>query len=309
MNIESYAGVRAVLNDKGYPALPVLPGEKVPGEYVGGRWRRMMRWQHFCETPPPPTAHLLWDNMPGAGTCVPLGGACFTNTMWHGASQLVAVDLDHDVQGIHADILRAIPESPCAKRGAKGQTLFYMAPASLPGRNFRVDTDDGSVGVLDFLASGKQTVIPPTIHPGTGEPYVWLGTPLWEIHPAHLPELDADVVDRLARILRAVGYKPSLERATGRVDARSSSYRAINDAALVSLRTWVPALGIPVRRSGDGYRARAVWRGGDDFNIGIHRNGIRDFARDKAMTPLDLIMTARSCNLRLAKEFVLQHAN
>lgn len=69
------------------------------------------------------------------------------------------------------------------------------------------------MGLVDLLAEGIQTVLPPSIHPDTNEPYYWWGdftlrdTPLSE-----LPELPDDIADRLAAVLKPFGYDPEAER-------------------------------------------------------------------------------------------------
>ena len=62
---------------------------------------------------------------------------------------------------------------------------------------------------MDLLAYGRQTVLPPTIHPDTGRPYAWIDegslvdTPLDQ-----LPELPDDIAARLAEALAPFGYVP-----------------------------------------------------------------------------------------------------
>lgn len=58
-------------------------------------------------------------------------------------------------------------------------------------RNLRIGTgiagDDGKEECLEFRWLGTQSVLPPSIHPVTNKPYIWLNNPL-EISPVSAPE-------------------------------------------------------------------------------------------------------------------------
>lgn len=72
------------------------------------------------------------------------------------------------------------------KRGKKGATIFVRAPKALKST---VIKGSGGLGNIDFLAAGKMTVMPPSIHPETGRPYEVVGKPLLEVDFTHLPEI------------------------------------------------------------------------------------------------------------------------
>jgi hypothetical protein len=42
------------------------------------------------------------------------------------------------------------------------------------------------------------------------------------------------------------------------------------------------------------YRARAFWRGVENFNVGIHPDGITDWGASRPYTPIDLVMAANN---------------
>ena len=86
-----------------------------------------------------------------------------------GFGGVVAVDIDDET--LIEPILPVLPPALIAKRGRKGLTAFYRADEPLPSKNYR--TKDRR-GLLDFLSRGKQTVLPPTLHKDTGEPYRWI---------------------------------------------------------------------------------------------------------------------------------------
>jgi hypothetical protein len=114
---------------------------------------------------------------------------------------LVALDIDDDrltklilrILDLHQAERRPILSG---KRGKKGLTIFVRASKAL---NSTVIKGAGGLGNIDFLAAGKMTVMPPSIHPDTKGPYVDYGTPLLRIDPAALPE----ITDRQIKLLKA----------------------------------------------------------------------------------------------------------
>jgi hypothetical protein len=82
-----------------------------------------------------------------------------------------------------------------AKRGRRGLTLFGCDPTGT------IRTQHIG-GLVDVLATGAQTVLPPSVHPDIGRPYIWVGGhSLTDIRPENLPVLRPDVADRLAAAL------------------------------------------------------------------------------------------------------------
>jgi hypothetical protein len=170
-----FASYALLYREHGYAPVPVRPGSKAP---------QIADWSRWCGELPPPELVQEWaGRYPGAGLSIALGPA----------SGVTALDLDHDIDGLHARVLAAAGPSPVAKRGQKGPTLFYRH-AGERSRSFRRDGQT----VAEVLAGGRLAVLPPTIHPGTGLPYAWL-TPatLLDFAPGALPRLDAASVASL----------------------------------------------------------------------------------------------------------------
>ncbi|MEG4290598.1 bifunctional DNA primase/polymerase [Microcoleus sp. C2C3] len=74
-------------------------------------------------------------------------------------------------------------------RAGRKQCLFSVAEADWPRiKKIRISTgvsgDDGEGEYLEFRWLGQQSVLPPSIHPGTGKPYEWINNPLQ--HPPTL---------------------------------------------------------------------------------------------------------------------------
>jgi AraC-like DNA-binding protein len=68
-------------------------------------------------------------------------------------------------------------------RAGRKQCLFSVAEADWPRlRNLPIPTgvigNDGKEERLEFHWIGRQSVLPPSLHPGTGKPYEWINNPL-----------------------------------------------------------------------------------------------------------------------------------
>jgi hypothetical protein len=170
-----FARLAALYRQQGYAPVPVRPGSKAPC---------LPGWSRWCAELPPPALVRSWiDRYPGAGLAVALGPA----------SGIVALDLDHDLDGLHTRILSVTGPSPIGKRGAKGPTYFYRHG----GERSRSFTR-GGLSVAEVLATGRLAVVPPTLHPDTGQPYEWLtALTLLDCNPSSLPCLAAAAVAAL----------------------------------------------------------------------------------------------------------------
>jgi hypothetical protein len=169
----------------------------------------------------------------------------------------------------------------------------------------------GNNRVLDLLAHGRQTVVPPSIHPDIGQPYHWLGSETLETVPIDaLPLLPDNIVEILATALAPFGYEPADE--THRIVASGGDtyWREVNDTALKNLAAWVPDLQLPkTTKTGVGYRAVASWRGVEDPNLGFHPDGIKDWGNDESHTPIDVVMNAIGVDLNSATNFLAERLN
>lgn len=292
MSLSPYASAGPKLVSMGYAAIPIMPGAKMPGVYASGQWFLQRGWNQFCSELPPSFQVGLWSKWPDAG----LGVAC--------GNGLIVIDIDRD-GAIKDDILAVLPPANVAKRGRKGVSLFYRGNTDrIRSRNFKIDKQ----GVVDLLAWGKQTVLPPTVHPDTHEPYYWLTERALDNTPhAGLVEIgDADVAG-LIEVLRRYGYQEEktfdfLSEPIADGDAATIDFfRGLNEDALNNLDAWVPKLGLPkTRREGTRWRAVASWRGSNSGrsaerrnpNLSFHRSGIEDFGDSTKYTAINAVMRA-----------------
>src|SRR5262245_44065706 len=126
----------------GYFPLPIGPGTQAPHRYTPSEkaYELMFGW---TERPAPITTP-----QPGAGIGVRCGGG------------LVAIDYDDDDAALR--ISECFPPSPVNKEGSRGFTAFYRTAHKISSEDF---VDESGVLVVQVLATGKQTVLPPSIHP------------------------------------------------------------------------------------------------------------------------------------------------
>ena len=110
------------------------------------------------------------------------------------ASNIVVVDIDTDAY----DVMHACPPSPLRRRGQKGEARFFQFNPDLHNCNFSRKDAKGNREGVDILVEKKYIIVPPSIHPETKRPYVWL-TPddLMSIDINDLPVLTPEQVDEI----------------------------------------------------------------------------------------------------------------
>lgn len=201
MASEFFGGLAPAYWERGLSALPVKPATKQPS---------IKEWTSYQSNLPSQSRREEWLSRYGDH-----GIGVNTGTEILSGELLVGIDVDDDrlvrvVQG-------PLDGTRCAKRGAKGATLFVRMSKM---EKFKSTTLKGSedLGNIDVLAGGRFTVLPPTVHPNTGQPYEWLGQSLLEVDYGELPLIDKRLLDLIGR---AIGSKnaPVLVSGTGTHDA------------------------------------------------------------------------------------------
>jgi len=127
------------------------------------------------------------------------------------ASKTVALDIDSN----DPDLARVLPESPAVKKGQTGESRFFQKPDFL-SRTITIKPEiilpKGIKDQVEFLSNGKYTLLPPSIHEITKQPYIWIGEDqLIYLTPEELPVLDESVFD-LVRDYYARKYGYSKEK-------------------------------------------------------------------------------------------------
>ena len=303
----AYAQCAERLIERGFAAVPIMPGTKRPGFFFAGMWIGLANWQkRFSGGPPPATERERWA-AGDAGVGVVAGQAS------HG---LIAVDIDSEDPAIQATLRTVLPPTHVRKTGARGETLFYHGPDIAQSQSWNI----AGKRIVDLIGPGRQTVLPPTIHPDTGAPYRWSGSEsLEDLQPHELPTLPADIAEQITAALLPLGYRPEPpphehnNSSNGGDGGSDNPHRQLNDEALANLDAWVPALMLyRCRRTQKGYEAVPTWRASTTgrelekrhLNLKIVPEGIRDFGADQGYTPLDLVMAACDCDLDTAFRFL-----
>lgn len=314
-----YHRAAASLRENGYSAIPIMPGEKTPGRYTGGQWLPLPGWSRFCDAMAPEFQHEQWELWPEAGVGVA-----------HGA--VVACDVDCDRKDIADAAMNALGPSVVRRRGAKGFAAYYRAGGDIAAYGARVRWYEPNTDrpVLELLLAGTQSVLPPTIHPDTGAPYVWITeASLEDTALADLIEMDAAAIERLDEAMARLGLTRQAPRrvsdheyerpAPTAHDLEKPFGRSLNDRALEpeALDEWWPALNMPkTRQRGRGaWEAVAFWRASGSGRPSAERNpnlkviqgGIVDFGADRSYTPIDVVMHARECDFADAAEWLKQY--
>jgi len=318
--VTPFAQAATELQQLGFSVLPLIPHDwpshagrgKCPGEYRSGNWQGMGKWQRFRDSTPSAFELGLWSKAPGANIGVLMG------TVARKDLHVVSLDFDAKDADDLDTLLGAAPASPMVKRGKTGETRFYLAPKTLKSKPY-----DGPDGRLIDLLTGfdtRQTVIPPSIHPETGRPYVWLAGP---VRADELPVLTEDDMSALEEALETCGW--SRERKAGNAENRIKREYAENRidpddiwsetkaAALGNLPAWVPALDLyGCRPARGGYEAVATWRASSSgrnidqrkLNLSIQRDGIKDFGTNDTYSAIDLVMSAKDCEQAEATDWL-----
>jgi AAA domain/Bifunctional DNA primase/polymerase, N-terminal len=286
----------------GYHPLPIGPGSKSPHRYMPSE-KRFVLFKGWSERPRP-----LDTPQPGAGIGVRLGAG------------IVALDYDNDDAAVL--ISDVMPASPVNKEGQIGFTAFYRCTRHVESENFV--NEDGEL-MVQILSVGRQTVIPPSIHPDTGKPYRWTnGHSLYDTPPVDLPELPEDYRERILALGYKSGGKARAEPEGAREESQTdedSPFQELNRLAMRNMERWVPDLGLYrcARRRGPhaSYECVAHWRPSSTGrpleqrapNLKISpKNGITDFGDgNRGYSPLDMVMAARSCSLLEATDWLEQH--
>jgi hypothetical protein len=299
--MSAYDDIAPKLMERGYFPLPIGPGTKKPQRLVGSGYCDLAGWAD-------PDARPETSPQPGAGVGLRLGKQ-------PDGTFVVALDWDNDDAFLAAMDSRVW--SPIQKVGKRGGTTLYRSAREIPSRDFKIN---GKIAV-QVLAQGKQTVLPPTIHPETGKPYTYGDerATLDTCRASELSLLPDDYVEHIESILRPLGLdqpepesKPEV-KANGHDDS-DDTFRDLNNKALHSLALWVPDLGLQrcKRRRGPhaSYDAVAEWRPGTlpldqrPFNLSIYPSGIKDFGTNEGYTPIDLVMAARKCEFGTAVDWL-----
>lgn len=187
MSVQNFGKLAFLYWNLGFRVLPLEPGAKRPAKELKG-------WQGFASSP------LSADKLAELiNRYADRGFGILTGTELSDGYRLGAIDVDQDV---FVPVVQAIiGDASCAKRGKKGLTAFVRYSDDLKSTKVM---DGSGGGAIDILLGGKFSVLPPSIHPETGEPYIWIGSSLLDADLGAMPIIDRETL----RLLRAVVGSP-----------------------------------------------------------------------------------------------------
>jgi hypothetical protein len=197
-----------LLLKNGYSPVPIEPHDKRPLAALGN-------WDRLRTTPLTPSEITqIYAKYPTAG----LGVA-------GGYNGLVPIDDDTDDPEISAAVDPVLPVPLVSKRGRRGATQFCRDPSGLI-KACKFKKPDNTM-LVEVLVTG-QTLVPPTIHPETRQPYVYLTDyTLLDVHVDELPELPVDFIERLEIALRP--WLPSTTYARPKGNGSGNGVRPVSD--------------------------------------------------------------------------------
>ena len=149
---------------RGFSPIPILAGTKAPG--AGGRL--LEGWTQYCADAADKGQLAAWaqDKTCGLAVCTGYNG-------------LIAVDVDSLKANAAVKSVLAGMGAP-VKIGQRGCTAFFRDPSGeIRSSDFRATPVIGPDGkrhqetLVQILAAGRETVLPPTVHPDTRKPYYW----------------------------------------------------------------------------------------------------------------------------------------
>lgn len=113
-------------------------------------------------------------------------------------SGIVAVDIDIDSPEVIDTVLQIAPTN-FGKFGRKGITLFYAYSPHIESRSI--------AKLLDILSTGRQTVMPPSLHPETGLSYTYPKKFQKLADKEYLPELSFDAYNKILDLFSKISSK------------------------------------------------------------------------------------------------------
>lgn len=119
------------------------------------------------------------------------------------ASNIIGLDFDEDKDGLHEKVQALVAGSLVKKKGRKGYTAFYRYNGEHTKRWYK-----DKKPIVELLSTGTQTVLPPSIHPDTGQPYHWMTQDtLLDMKAEDLTTLPDDFIKQVDKIF---GYEEKI---------------------------------------------------------------------------------------------------
>jgi KaiC/GvpD/RAD55 family RecA-like ATPase len=226
------------LYKKGYSLVPLKYRTKRP---------TVNNWSEFSKERADKQQMKTWYNVPESNIGLVLGRA----------SGVIALDFDHDVDGLHEKIQALMGPVVVAKTAEKGFTAFFR----YNGEKSHNWQKDGEM-VLELLSDGRQTVMPPSMHP-CGKAYIYTTEKtLEEVTASELPYLPEDFTEEVEALLGRRGSTRAAPRGEAELGEVSQALDYIEPG---DYYTWVK-IGMALKEEfGDeAFNTWDEWSQGDD---------------------------------------------
>lgn len=229
------------------------------------------------------------------------------------SGHIIAVDVDAvDPETVKKarDLLDTLPGASVEVIGSRGFKRYYFVRGGGIKKKAIVSTSQGFG--IDILAEGSFSVAYGH-HIGAGRRYVQSGDiellncPAEDLQNITCEEIEAFLAAMIPHDDRKSGKRDHDELEPRDWVANGDSFTdAVNEAALTNVSAWVPALfGSDARRDGNGYRARRIWDGFENFNISIRETGIFDHgAAKEGFSAVGLVERVRGCEWSEAADWL-----
>lgn len=164
-----------------------LYSQEIPFIPLNGKIPVIKGWQKHCETLPTKEQKKIYLSKINDSIGLPLGPC----------SGVIAIDIDTTDKKELSIITKILPTSPIVKVGKKGETRFYKYDGETPKKIKR-----GNRMIIELLSTGNQTVLPPSIHPETQNPYRYTSKHRIEnFDLSKLPSLPTGILDKIDRAI------------------------------------------------------------------------------------------------------------
>ena len=195
-----------------------------------------------------------------------------------------------------------LPGTTVRRKGRKGFCQYLRCEGGIASHKINLEDEGG----IDILAAGKQSVLPPSIHPDTCQRYVWLpdSDALENVELCDLPLLSSELLEKVHAILEKYGVVSVGSSGAGGEggDFDGEYHHYFDRKAMHRLGDWIPALDLyGIEETNQGYRCVPTWRKSGTGRAVEQRkqslyistqNGVRDTSTGELHTPTGMVAKA-----------------
>ena len=284
------------LLDREISVIPIKPKGKRPAIFNNkmNKWELLKGWNYYTKEFATEKEIEAWGEMPNPNIGVCLGKI----------SNIIGLDFDYHEE-LHNELIESIPPSPLIKVGAKGSTHFYKYNDE---KSRQWKHPKSKKIVVELLSTGKQTVIPPSIHPD-GMEYKWT-SPYYldSIDFDMIPDLPKDIEERFNKI---IGIKKISSNSSNVLKDTDVSIETINRALLcinadLNYIDWL-RVGLALHSwsngSQEGFKIWNEWsKTGEKYNEDEMSNKWSSFGKNSGITIASFFYIAKESGFKFNKK-------